>query len=613
MPEDEIDSQGNEIENNIQIDDKHSNGNWSCCGMTDFHMNLHYFQHGNDSNDYTFDLPDEHEIYEVGFRIGALNNDGTVTYTHTDETTQENILEGQDNTDIQNMFEDVVYNIYDTLETFIDSFTITINDWSLLDDISFKYVTTTTTTSTTTTTIYIPPPPDPEPEPELEPEVFEVIMDDGTISEYTEAQILDGDQDRDNERKRNFEIYGVELTDAQIERGDLENYDIEIIEDENMDQDREELSDDVDIPDLDEDRLENERELEAIPEEITDEEMEEFIDTIFEVEEFLEDFEEVEIIIIEDLEDLDINLELEDIKIPEKEEKFDDWDTEFEEIEEEFIEEEIIEEIEEEILEEILPEEITKEEYKEIKDKEKEDLTLEEEIILVEVVEEIIEQVVDVEELETVFEENDIEILEQEELDNLSEEEQIIYEEELEEVVEEFVESLTVDELTTVVEQVAEVSVESLEVADTQTQKIVQAVVTEVVSTEVIEDLTEQEVESVAEVLNVEAEDVEIYAELVETDEVVEQAVEEYVERAIENADSSLQPYNLADVQSEIRAEQLLADPVGTLLDVDLAEISFAEITSMPESQKEKAQEVLIPVVLTRIASMFSMVTRRTG
>ena len=130
---------------------------------------------------------------------------------------------------------------------------------------------------------------------------------------------------------------------------------------------------------------------------------------------------------------------------------------------------------------------------------------------------------------------------------------------------------------------------------------------------EIIGDLTEEEVESVAEVLNVEAEDVEIYAELVETDEVVEQAVEEYVERAIENADSSLQPYNLADVQSEIRAEQLLADPVGTLLDVDVAEISFAEITSMPESQKEKAQEVLIPVVLTRIASMFSMVTRRTG
>ena len=126
-------------------------------------MNLHYQQHGNDSNNYTFDLPDEHDIYEVGFRIGALNNDGTVTYTHTDETTQVNILEGQDNSNVQTMFEDVIYNIYDTLETFIDSFTITINDWSLLDDISFKYVTTTTTTTTPpnrrrikfSTTIYI--------------------------------------------------------------------------------------------------------------------------------------------------------------------------------------------------------------------------------------------------------------------------------------------------------------------------------------------------------------------------------------------------------------------------------------------------------------------------
>ena len=174
LPEDELDSQGNEVENNIQIDDKHSNGNWSCCGMTDFHMNLHYFQHGNDSNDYTFTLPetttvDEEEldidIYEVGFRIGALNNDGTVTYTHTDETTQVNVLEGQDNTDIENMFEDVVYNIYDTLETFIESFTITINDWSLLDDISFKYIQPTTTTTTTT----LPPPPEPEPEPYIPP------------------------------------------------------------------------------------------------------------------------------------------------------------------------------------------------------------------------------------------------------------------------------------------------------------------------------------------------------------------------------------------------------------------------------------------------------------
>ena len=123
-------------------------------------MNLHYMQHGNDSEDYTFILPEtttvdeeelEIDIYEVGFTIGALNNEGTVTYTHKDETTQENVLDAQSNSNLQTMLETVVYNIYDTLDTFIESFTIRINDWSLIDDISFKYVMPTTTTTTTTT------------------------------------------------------------------------------------------------------------------------------------------------------------------------------------------------------------------------------------------------------------------------------------------------------------------------------------------------------------------------------------------------------------------------------------------------------------------------------
>ena len=233
LPEDELDSQGKEVENNIQID-------------------------GNDSNDYTFTLPetttvDEEEldidIYEVGFRIGALNNDGTVTYTHTDETTQVNVLEGQDNTDIENMFEDVVYNIYDTLETFIESFTITINDWSLLDDISFKYIQPTTTTTT------LPPPPEPEPEPYIpppppEPKVFTVILDNGEEAEYQQHEIDDGTVERDNQRKNNLEIYGVELTDDQLERGDLEQYDIEIIEEEDLGELGEEFFDDVNIPEF---------------------------------------------------------------------------------------------------------------------------------------------------------------------------------------------------------------------------------------------------------------------------------------------------------------------------------------------------------------------------
>ena len=116
MPEDELDLDGNEVENNITINN-HYDGQFGC---TDFCMNLHYLQHGNDSEDYTFILPEtttvdeeelEIEIYEVGFTIGALNNEGTVTYTHTDETTQENVLDAQSNSNLQTMLETVVYNI----------------------------------------------------------------------------------------------------------------------------------------------------------------------------------------------------------------------------------------------------------------------------------------------------------------------------------------------------------------------------------------------------------------------------------------------------------------------------------------------------------------------
>ena len=576
LPEDELDSQGNEVENNIQIDSNHSNGNWSCCGMTDFHMNLHYFQHGNDSNDYTFTLPetttvDEEEldidIYEVGFRIGALNNDGTVTYTHTDETTQVNVLEGQDNTDIENMFEDVVYNIYDTLETFIDSFTITINDWSLLDDISFKYIQPTTTTTT------LPPPPEPEPEPEPyipppppEPETFVVVLDNGEEAEYEQHEIDDGTVERDNQRKKNLEIYGVELTDEQIERGDLEQYDIEIIEEEDMGEIGEEFFDDVDVPDIveiefTEEELERETKKLELEEEIEififedEEEIEEFIDTVIEVEEFLEEFEEVEIIIIEDIKDINI----------------DDWDTEFEEVEEN----------------ELLEEDIRRDDNEEPEVQPLEDITEEVEEILTE---EMVEE--EVAELEEVIE---IDI------------EEDLTDEEVEEAIEVYVQELDTEEVVEVLEEVNDIGVQNLEQATEEVQEIVQAVVEEAI--EEIEELTEEQVEVVAEVLQVQTEDVEIIAEAVKEDEVIAEAVEEYVERAVENAD--VENYTLADVVTEVQFETFIENPIEVLIDIE--NISLTNLgDDMTNDQKEKAQEVVVPVILTRIASMAAFVFRKT-
>ena len=581
LPEDELDSQGNEVENNIQIDSNHSNGNWSCCGMTDFHMNLHYFQHGNDSNDYTFTLPEtttveeeelDIDIYEVGFRIGALNNDGTVTYTHTDETTQVNVLEGQDNTDIENMFEDVVYNIYDTLETFIESFTITINDWSLLDDISFKYIQPTTTTTTTTT---LPPPPKPEPEPEPyipppppEPEKVVIILESGEEAEYEQHEIDDGTVERDNQRDANFLETGIRETDAQRERREAEEQ-IDS-EEEDMGELGEEFFDDVDVPDFveiefTEEELERETKKLELEEEIEififedEEEIEEFIDTVIEVEEFLEEFEEVEIIIIEDIKDIEIDL--------------DDWDTEFEEVEEDELHEKDIRRDDNEEPEVLPLEDITEEV---------------EEILTEEMVEE------EVAELEEVIE---IEI------------EEDLTDEEVEEAIEVYVQELDTEEVVEVLEEVNDIGVQNLEQATEEVQEIVQAVVEEAI--EEIEELTEEQVEVVAEVLQVQTEDVEIIAEAVKEDEVVAEAVEEYVERAVENAD--VENYTLADVVTEVQFETFLENPIETFVDIDFEEINIGSIgDDMTSDQKEKAQEVVVPVILTRIASMAAFMFRKT-
>jgi hypothetical protein len=510
-------------------------------------MNLHYFQHGNDSNDYTFTLPEtttvdeeelEIDIYEVGFRIGALNNDGTVTYIHTDETSQVNVLEGQDNTDIENMFEDVVYNIYDTLETFIESFTITINDWSLLDDISFKYIQPTTTTTTTTT---LPPPPEPEPEvAPPEPEIFVVVLDDGTEAEYEQHEIDDGTVERDNERKKNYEIYGVELTDEQIERGDLEQYDIEIIEEEDMGELGEEFLDDVNIPDVNEDRHQDEPEHETEEERNIEKEIQEFNETVLEVEEYLDTFEDIEIVIIEEIEDIVIDIE-------------------------EIIIEEEVNELDKDVLRDDSETE--------------EEIPQEDEIVEVQI--EIIE----------------IEI------------EEDLTDEEVEEAIEVYVQELDTEEVIEVIEEVNDIGVQNLDQATEKVQEIVQAVVEEAI--EEIEELTEEQVEVVAEVLQVQKEDVEIIAEAVKEDEVVAVAVEEYVERAVENAD--VENYTLADVVTEVQFETFLDNPIETFVDIDLTEIKLSSIgDDMTSDQKEKAQEVVVPVILTRIATMAAFMFRKT-
>ena len=547
---------------------------------------------------------------------------------------------------------------------------------------------------------YVPPAPEPDPEPYVAPPPPPppvVVIVGGEETEYTQSEVDDGTVERDQQRAKNLELYGVELTDEQIARGDAG--DIELINEDEETEAGEFPEDDdlVLLPETtdydeepiyevyDEDEgwvevseeefeeiLEYEAERDAkeleiletydleeledlnlyIPEDeyedLTEEEIkqiekefEEFIETILVVEEYLEsiedDFEiepvlilpvteivideddlpkegrlppipeDDEVLILEVIEedgepviiipdDVDV-FEVELLPEEEIEELTEEEYQEYKEQKKEVIET-YVEELEEEIIEEVLPETVSVEEYKEIKEKDVEELTEDEIELVVEVTEQVIEEVVDIEELEEVIVSEEIEILEDEVLEDLSEEELEVYEEELEEVIENYVEELEVEELVVVVEQIAEVGVENLATADTQTVKVVQAVVAEVVDTEKVEELSDQEQEAVADVLGFEeVEDVEIIAEVAAKDETVAEAVSEYVERAVENTD--LENYTLADVVTEVQVEAFLENPIGELVSVNIVEMDLGSIGSdMTSDQKEKAQEVVVPVII---------------
>jgi hypothetical protein len=629
-------------------------------GMDGHHLELEYQKHGGTSNDYEFTLPTDHDVYEVGFTIGAMNNEGEVTYNHNDDTSQTNTIDAQTGMNIAQMYEDVVYSVQDTANKFIDSFIITINDWSLVDNIEIKYDSTTTTTlnpldvqrqanfasygiSETDEERGIRE----EEEAIIQQEIIQmeiqeaievednmaetgysetdeeraereartnvtIIVGDEEVT-YTEKEQNDGTIERDQERAKNEELYGVALTDEQIERGDLELYDVE----------EEEIEEDFEIIELTEEEIEEieyqmeleAKELEILEEEfvfvedLTEEEFEEFVEVIIDIEEYIDDLEEEfndfeeEIIIEEDINLIDIFI-ANDLFPPTEDEIIED----LEKVQDDLIfedKEEFIDETVEILEDEELVEETVFEVFDVFNTEDEEILTEEEIVQEVEELEEVIEEIIDL----------PIEI----DKDELSEEEILEYEEELEEAIEEYVEELDTDEVIAIVEEINDVGITNLDEVSEETVAIVAEVVEE--SIEIIQQeeevLTEEQIEVVQEVLGLEeTEDVQKIAEAAKEDEDVQQAVSEFVERAVENADDSLMEYNIADVIVEINYENFVEDPIGSIIDdIQLEDFSFSEIGSdLSETQKEKAQEVVVPVILTRIASLASMVfTRKLG
>ena len=456
------------------------------------------------------------------------------------------------------------------------------NGESCTDSDSNNFETTEYTPPKTTPPTTQAPAPEPDPEPDPEPyvppttipEKVEVVMDDGTVSDYTPTPVADGTVDRDNQRAANDAAYGCYMTDAQIERGDCDIPDTLPIEYP----DEDDVIIEVDDDEVDDDEQKPERKTElpsdddVVPTVVIDIE-----DTDIEGENKGEPLPPILQIEILDIVDVPI-IDLDDIEIPKDiiivipDDEDDDEDNNKPEPK---VEIEIIEEEEDELDEEVPGDDVEREERTKEEDEgpdpEPEEKTKEQIEEEVEVLEEVIEEVIEL---------------------------PVVEEDITEEVIEEYVEELETEEVVEILEEVATVGVENLESVSEDVLEVVSAVVEEVIEIASEEELTEEQVEVVQEVLQLdEAEDVQIIAEAVKEDEAVAEAVEEYVERAVENAD--VEDYNLADVVTEVQTEEFLADPVGAFTDIDVAAIDLTTIgDTMTSTQKEKAQEVVVPVII---------------
>jgi hypothetical protein len=111
--------------------------------------------------------------------------------------------------------------------------------------------------------------------------------------------------------------------------------------------------------------------------------------------------------------------------------------------------------------------------------------------------------------------------------------------------------------------------------------------------------LTDSQKEIVADSLGIKAEEIVLIAELAQSNPTVAKALESFAEKAAENQDAPM-PYTLADAITEENTEALLSDPIGVLTNIDLEKVLNPSEwgKDMTDDQREKVQEVVIPVIL---------------
>jgi hypothetical protein len=111
--------------------------------------------------------------------------------------------------------------------------------------------------------------------------------------------------------------------------------------------------------------------------------------------------------------------------------------------------------------------------------------------------------------------------------------------------------------------------------------------------------LTSEAKAEVAEDLGIKSSDIATIAEAMKSNPELATAFVEFESRAAQAGDANM-PYTLADATTEVQTEAFLADPIGAFTNIDFEKILNPSEwgKDMTDDQREKAQEVVIPVII---------------
>jgi len=123
--------------------------------------------------------------------------------------------------------------------------------------------------------------------------------------------------------------------------------------------------------------------------------------------------------------------------------------------------------------------------------------------------------------------------------------------------------------------------------------------IADLTSKDTLTKLTPEQKAAVAEGLGIKTEEIAKVAVLAASDKNLATALEEFGDRIKENASAPM-PYTLADATTEVATEAFLSDPIGAIADIDFEKLlSPSEWgKDMTDDQREKAQEVVVPVII---------------